>query len=401
VDCFRERTDGCSSAASCKAACRILKPEVPFVAVFSPLRYSTPCCYACVPLCFALAPSPSTRPELLLGVGLGGLAINLFGMCLFSGHGHSHAGGHGHSHGGGGKKDVVDVVTDEHADEHTADPLAASNGSARSTEMETALAMGSMNPIPTMVKKRKVEAGSMNMHGVFLHLLGDFLGSIAVVVTAVVVWQSEWKGRHYLDPVLSLVIVIIIVVATVPLVKQSALVLMQTTPSSVDLVGLRKGVEKIKGVLGMHELHVWSLVGDKLIASAHVTFKDAASYVKVAARIKAFFHVNGIHSITIQPEFIGKNTDGFSTTDCLLPCGDDSCEPDACCPEDSEDKLSTLHLRRSFQMPASVRRGRTSSRTPSPSNSDGVRGLSASPHRATRTSSSPRPMGQMLQTSVV
>jgi zinc transporter 1 len=310
------------------------------------------------------------RPELLLGVGLGGLAINVFGMCLFSGHGHSHAGGgHGHGHGGGGKKEIVDVDSN---DTSPALDAHSSSGSARAIELETAVAMGSMNPIPTLAKGK--EAGSMNMHGVFLHLLGDFLGSVAVVITAVVVIVSDWKGRHYLDPVLSLVIVIIIVVATVPLVKQSALVLMQTTPASVDLVGLRKGVGKINGVLGMHELHVWSLVGDKLIASAHVTFKDAQSYVKAAARIKEFFHVNGIHSITIQPEFLGKNADGFGTSDCLLPCGDDSCETDACCPEDNEDKLSTLRARRSFQMPASVRHGRTS-RSPSPATSAGGRAV--------------------------
>jgi len=353
------------------------------------------------------------KPNLLLGVGLGGLAINLFGMCLFSGHAHAHGGGgggHGHSHGGGGggkKKDAaltsagedVHVQIDDH-DDHNGDHghghghgLDASNGSTTS-ELDAALRIQAMNPIPAALKVK--EAGDMNMHGVFLHLLGDFLGSIAVVIVAlVIIYQTPgddcldplttnttvgeavgeavgvdcegWAGVKYLDPFLSLVIVAIILSATIPLVKEAALVLMQTTPTNVDLAVLRSGVNKVGGVLGTHELHVWSLTGATLIASVHVTFKDAKTYVKAAPKIKDFFHVNGIHSLTLQPEFIGKNKQSFNTSDCLLPCADDSCETDSCCPT-SDDQLGSLNARRSFTMPAVVRHSRAS-RSPSPATS--------------------------------
>lgn len=316
------------------------------------------------------------KPELLFGVGLGGLFINLIGMCLFSGHAHSHGGGgHGHSHGGGGGKQAakaavastgdVHIQIDGDGDGEGDDRHGHGHGASSSstTELDAALQSQSMNPIPASIKVK--DHGDMNMHGVFLHLLGDFLGSVAVVITAVVVWQApERDWVDYLDPILSLVIVTIILVATIPLVKQSALVLMQTTPTNVDLALLRAGVNKVAGVLGTHELHVWSLVGDTLIASVHVTFKDAQTYVKAAPKIKDFFHVNGIHSLTLQPEFIGKNKHDFNTSDCLLPCADDTCEPDSCCPT-PDDRLGSLNARRSFTMPAVVRHSRAS-RSPSP-----------------------------------
>ena len=340
------------------------------------------------------------KPELLLGVGLGGLAINLFGMFLFSGHAHSHGGGgHGHSHGGSGKQKADAGLAaevrlqiddhDDHDDHGHGHGLGASSGSATS-ELDAALRIQAMNPIPASVKVK--EAGDMNMHGVFLHLLGDFLGSVAVVITALVVWKCEnWAGRHYLDPILSLVIVAIIMAATIPLVRDSALVLMQTTPTNVDLAMLRAGVNRVGGVLGTHELHVWSLTGATLVASVHVTFKDAKTYVKAAPKIKDFFHVNGIHSLTLQPEFIGKNTHSFNVDSCLLPCADDSCEPDSCCPA-SDDQLGSLNARRSFVMPALVRHSRAS-RSPSPAASRSPSRSARAAAAERRTSPQPPPSG--------
>ncbi len=53
----------------------------------------------------------------------------------------------------------------------------------------------------------------------------------------------------------------------------------------------------------MHELHVWKLSGNKIIATAHVTCHNSFEYMQIATSLKAFFHKRGIHSTTIQPEF--------------------------------------------------------------------------------------------------
>lgn len=63
-------------------------------------------------------------------------------------------------------------------------------------------------------------------------------------------------------------------------------------------------LENIDGVLAVHEFHVWQLAGDRIIASAHIRCRNLSEYMKIAEQVKEFFHNEGIHSTTIQPEFI-------------------------------------------------------------------------------------------------
>lgn len=60
---------------------------------------------------------------------------------------------------------------------------------------------------------------------------------------------------------------------------------------------------KINGIIAVHELHVWKLSGNKIIATAHVTCHNSVEYMQIATELKEFFHKKGIHSTTIQPEF--------------------------------------------------------------------------------------------------
>ena len=102
----------------------------------------------------------------------------------------------------------------------------------------------------------------MNITGVFLHVLADALGSVVVIISATVIWLSDWEYRNYLDPVLSLVIVIIICVSTWPLLRDSTLILLNSIPSNIDLMDLEKRlVTSVEGVVSIHELHIWRLVG--------------------------------------------------------------------------------------------------------------------------------------------
>lgn len=63
-------------------------------------------------------------------------------------------------------------------------------------------------------------------------------------------------------------------------------------------------IEKVDGVLAVHEFHVWQLAGDRIIASAHIRCRNLSEYMKIAEKVKEFFHNEGIHSTTIQPEFL-------------------------------------------------------------------------------------------------
>jgi zinc transporter 1 len=61
---------------------------------------------------------------------------------------------------------------------------------------------------------------------------------------------------------------------------------------------------QVEGVLDVHEFHIWQLAGNRIIASAHIRCQNPRDYMRVAEEVKRFFHKEGIHSTTIQPEFV-------------------------------------------------------------------------------------------------
>jgi len=175
----------------------------------------------------------------------------------------------------------------------------------------------------------------MNMRAVFLHVLADALGSVIVIISALLnIYQAQLKIPErlvaYIDPVLCLLLVILILSSTIPLLKESALILLQTVPKEIKIKKLEKDiVNKIPGILAVHELHVWKLSGNKIIATAHVKCHNSFEYMKIATDLKAFFHKKGIHSTTIQPEFTDAQ-EGIPYENCILECMND-CNPNKCC----------------------------------------------------------------------
>ena len=106
--------------------------------------------------------------------------------------------------------------------------------------------------------------------------------------------------------------VCIILFGTWPLLMKSAFILLQTVPTHIDVDVLKKKLlENIDGILAIHDFHVWQLTGNKIIASAHIRCFNLMEYMKVAEQIKVFFHHEGIHSTTIQPEFVEVNGQGI------------------------------------------------------------------------------------------
>lgn len=255
------------------------------------------------------------RAGLLVVVGGLGLLVNAIGLCLFA----DHSGSHGHSHGLSRSHNRLStlVSTDDNENDE------------------------SFQPPPSPKKKahgHSHDASQMNMRGVFLHVLSDALGSVIVIISALVVWLTEWEYRYYMDPALSLLLVILILQSVWPLLKESALILLQTVPThiQVDVIQQRL-LENIDGVLAVHEFHVWQLAGDRIIASAHIRCRNLSEYMKIAEQVKEFFHNEGIHSTTIQPEFIDYQSNSeikeTPTEDCVLDCPktDKPCNQATCC----------------------------------------------------------------------
>lgn len=76
---------------------------------------------------------------------------------------------------------------------------------------------------------------NMNMHGVYLHVLSDALGSVIVVISALVVWLTNWEYKNYLDPALSVLLVVLMLRSVWPLLRESAMILLQTVPTHIQV----------------------------------------------------------------------------------------------------------------------------------------------------------------------
>jgi zinc transporter 1 len=195
----------------------------------------------------------------------------------------------------------------------------------------------------------------MNMHGIFLHVLADDLGSVAVIISALIIKfvpHDPNDTKHwtvYVDPTLSVIIVTIITISTVPLLKETTYVLLQTVPKNIEVASIKKLlINQVPEIDGIHELHIWRLTSNATIATAHLHRRSLTDYMTVANKVRGFFHRIGIHSTTIQYEqqddenqnyLINNNKESdkskLTQIDCLLSCPDEACGTKTCCTKDS------------------------------------------------------------------
>ena len=108
---------------------------------------------------------------------------------------------------------------------------------------------------------------SLNLRGAYLEVLGDLLGSVAVVVAAVVIWATGWTQA---DPLASVLIVVLILPRAWSLIRDVVDVLLEATPRGVDLDRVREHIEQTPGVVEVHDLHVWTITSGLPVLSAHV-----------------------------------------------------------------------------------------------------------------------------------
>lgn len=151
--------------------------------------------------------------------------------------------------------------------------------------------------------------GDMGMNAMVLHVLGDALGNVGVIVTALIIWLTDWPGKYYADPAVSLFITLIILRSALPLTFATSKILLQATPEGIEVKDVREDIETLPGVITCHHVHIWQLSDTKLVASMHIQVAFPISeaggekYMVLAKRVRKCLHAYGIHSATIQPEF--------------------------------------------------------------------------------------------------
>ncbi|MGI9085128.1 MAG: cation diffusion facilitator family transporter [Aeromicrobium sp.] len=125
-----------------------------------------------------------------------------------------------------------------------------------------------------LVLLRRGAEESLNVRGAYLEVLGDALGSVAVLVSATVMLATGWNAA---DAVASLVIAAMIVPRSVSLLREVAEVLLEGSPRDVDLAELRSHILSTEGVTDVHDLHVWTITSGMPVMSAHVVVDDSVT----------------------------------------------------------------------------------------------------------------------------
>ena len=108
---------------------------------------------------------------------------------------------------------------------------------------------------------------SINVEGAFQHVIADLLGSVAVVVSGLLIWAFGW---HLADPILSVLIGIVILFNTWRLLAKVVHVLLEGAPEHIDLHALCRRIEEVEGVAVIHDVHCWTLAPGYDALSAHV-----------------------------------------------------------------------------------------------------------------------------------
>jgi cobalt-zinc-cadmium efflux system protein len=141
---------------------------------------------------------------------------------------------------------------------------------------------------------------SLNVRGAYLHVLGDALSSVGVVVAAAVVVAT---GSTVADPLASVAIALIIVPRTWGLLRQAVNVLLEGTPTHLDVGEIEAAIRRVPGVRRVHDLHVWTLTSGREAMSAHVVVEDVGASDRLLRELHAVLHARfGIDHTTIQLE---------------------------------------------------------------------------------------------------
>ncbi len=145
----------------------------------------------------------------------------------------------------------------------------------------------------------KGSKGDLNIRGAFLHLVADAAVSLGVVIAGVAILMTGW---NWLDPVVSLLIVVVIVIGTWGLLRESLKLALNAVPAHIDLNEVEAWLRDQPGVLDIHDLHVWGMSTTESALTAHLVMPGGADDAFVDGVADELHHRFGIEHTTLQVE---------------------------------------------------------------------------------------------------
>lgn len=218
------------------------------------------------------------------------------------GHHNDHAHGHGHDH-----HHHEPVFTNHHSTEGHADGcLPTQTAAPHAHGLSSSISQIHQRNLPSSegeAKKHSHHHIDHNMEGIFLHVLADTMGSVGVVVSTLLI---KYKGWLVADPASSIFISILIVLSVIPLLRNSAEVLLQRVPRAHerDLFNALNNVTKIKQVRGIPHFHAWSFTNTEVVGTIHLHVETESDKASAKAQVSRMLHDVGINDLTLQVECV-------------------------------------------------------------------------------------------------
>lgn len=160
-----------------------------------------------------------------------------------------------------------------------------------------------MGLLVNLIAMRLLTAGknhNINMKSAYLEVWSDMLGSVGVIIAAVIIYFTGWKS---VDSVIAILIGLWVLPRTFILLKESINILLEGVPKEIDLNRLNQSLCKTQGVLDIHELHVWAISSNKISLTAHVVIDPDYDGEEVLEMIRALLSSQfKISHTTLQQE---------------------------------------------------------------------------------------------------
>lgn len=155
-----------------------------------------------------------------------------------------------------------------------------------------------VNGITTLLLMRG-QQNDLNIRGAFLHMAADTLVSVGVVISGIVIAFTGW---YIIDPIISLVIALVILISTWELLHDSVRLALDGVPEDVDIDHLREHIVSIPHVEGVHHIHVWAMSTTENALTAHVVVDDMQHAHEAVQQIKQTLSHEGITHVTLETE---------------------------------------------------------------------------------------------------
>lgn len=128
-----------------------------------------------------------------------------------------------------------------------------------------------------LMKKGDVKE-NVNVRSAYLHIWGDALGSIGVIIAGIMMLVFRW---YYADPIVSVIVAILILKSAWGIIKHTVHILMEGTPVTIDQKEVKKMLEGIDGVVNVHDLHIWTITSGMDSLSCHLLIEDDKDCQKI------------------------------------------------------------------------------------------------------------------------